>query len=95
MLTRGLLVAHDVILAFALHALHNVVNIAKFYVVKTSPKSAFSNVSPVSVGKLLDSRSLLEEFLSYLLLPEVIFVTAFFSFNLVCITGVNFLDNLA
>ena len=41
MLTRGLLVAHDVILTFELHALHNVVSNAKSYVVETSPKLAF------------------------------------------------------
>ena len=81
MLKRGLLVAYDAILAFALHALHYVVNNAKFYVVETSPKSAFSNDSPVNVGQLLDSKSLLEEFPSYFLLSEVVFVTAFFSFN--------------
>ncbi len=82
MLTRGLLVAHDVILTFALHALHNVVKNAKSYVVETSPKLALSNDSPVNVGQVLDSRSLLEEFLSYFLLPKVVFVTAFLFFNL-------------
>ncbi len=82
MLTRGLLVAHDVIFAFALQALNNVVKNAKFYVVETSLKSTFSNDSPVNVGQLLDSKSFLEEFFSYCLLPKVVFVTAFFSFKL-------------
>ena len=37
MLTRGLLLFHDVIVAFELYALHNVVKNAKFHVVETSP----------------------------------------------------------
>ena len=82
MLIRGLPVAHDVILAFALQALHNVVNNANFCVVERSPKSAFSDDSSVNFGQLLDSKGLLEEFLSFILFPEVVFVTALFSSNL-------------
>ena len=65
MLTRGLLVAHDVKLAFALQALHNVVNNAKFHVVETSSTSAFPGDFPVNIDQLIDSKSLLEEFLSH------------------------------
>ena len=45
MLTRGLLFAHDVILALALQALHNIVNNAKSHVVETSPTSTFWVIS--------------------------------------------------
>ena len=71
MLARGLLVAHDVILAFALQALQNVVNNAKFHVIETSSTSAFSGDFPVNFDQLLDSKGLLEEFLSHFLLPKV------------------------
>ncbi len=45
MLARGLLVAHEVILTFALQVLHNVVNNAKLHLVETSSTSAFSGDS--------------------------------------------------
>ncbi len=84
MLAPGLLVAHDVILTFALQVLHNVVNNAKSHMVETSSTSAFSGDSPVNIDQLIDSKGLLEEFLSHSLLPKVVFVTALFSFN-VCL----------
>ena len=72
MLTGGLLVAHDVILAFALQALHNVVNNGTFHVVEISSTSAFPGDFPVNFDQLLDSKSLLEEFLSHFFLPKVV-----------------------
>ena len=91
MLTRGLLLGHDVILAFALQALHNVVNNAKFHVVETSPTSAFLGDFLVSIDQLVDSKSLLKEFLSHSLLPMVAFITALFVYT----TRVNLLDSHA
>ncbi len=72
MLTRGLLLAQDVVLAFALQALYNVVNSAKIHVVEASPTSAFLGDFPVKINQLLDFKSRLEEFFSHFLLPKVI-----------------------
>ena len=82
MLTRGLLLVHYVIIAFALQALHNVVHNAKIHVVETSPTLTFLGDYLVNIDQLFDFKSLPKEFLSYFLLPKVVFVTAFFSFTL-------------
>ena len=79
MLARGLLVAHDVILTFSSQLLHNVVKNTKFHMVET-----FSGGSLVNIGQLVVSKGLWEEFLSDFLLPQVVFVTALFQFN-VCV----------
>ena len=95
MVTRGLLVAHDVILAFALQALHNVVNNAKIHVVETSSTSAFPGDFSVKIDQLLDSKSLLEEFFSPFLLPKVVLQLHSSHSTFVCITRVTLLDNHA
>ena len=70
MLTRQLLFVHDVIVAFALQALHNVVNNAKFHMVETSPMSILLGDILVSIDQLLDYKGPLKKFLPHLSLPE-------------------------
>ena len=56
----------------SLRVLHKVVNSTKFHVVETSSTSAFPGDFPVNFDQLLDSKGLLEEFLSHFLLPKVV-----------------------
>ncbi len=84
LLTRKLLLAHDVILAFALQALHDVVNNAKFSVVETNPTSAFLGDFPVNIDQLIDSKSLFGGVSLSFSSSQSCFITALFSFN-VCL----------
>ncbi len=72
MLTRGSLLVRDAIVAFALQALHNVVNNVKFHAIETSPTSTFLGDFLVNIDQLLYSKGLLDEFLSLFFLPEVV-----------------------
>ncbi len=95
MLTRGLPLVHNVIVAFALQALHNVVNNAKFHVVESSPTSTFLGNFLVSIDELLDSKGLLKEFLSHFPLPEVVLYLRCSHSTFLCITRVNLLNSPA
>ena len=95
MLTRGLLLVHDVIAAFALQALHNVVNIAKFHVVETSPMSILLGEILVIIDQLLYYKGPLKEFLPHLPLPEVALWLRSSHPTFLCITRVNLLNSLA
>ena len=51
MFTRALLLVHEVIVAFALQALHNVVKNAKFHVVEASPMSILLGDIVISIDQ--------------------------------------------
>ena len=72
MLTRGLFVAYDVILDFALRALHNVVNNANFHVVETSPKSTFWLISWYMSMSYSTPRAFSRSFSLFFFLPKVV-----------------------
>ena len=70
MLTRGLLLVRDVIGAFALQALHNVVFIAKLQVVETSPMSILLGDIIVNIDQLLGSNGFLKGFVTFIFLKS-------------------------
>ncbi len=72
MLTRELLLVHYVVVAFALQALHNIVNNAKFHVVETSPTLTFLGNFLANIDQLFNFKRLPKDFLSHFNLPKVL-----------------------